>query len=158
VEINVLIEEEFEGRLEAGWLEGLAEQVLTLQGASAETELGLVIAGQERVRALNKSYRGKDAPTDVLAFSTLPDAGETFILPPDGRLHLGEVIISYPQAVIQAGEEGHSVEKELATLITHGVLHLLGFDDETPELRKQMRAREQEILSHLEMGQHQGEP
>ncbi|MBN1862302.1 MAG: rRNA maturation RNase YbeY [Dehalococcoidales bacterium] len=151
MEINVLIEEEFEDCLEAGWLKGLAEQVLTLQEASAETELGLVIAGQERVRALNKNYRGKDVPTDVLAFSTLPDAGEPFILPPDGRLHLGEVIISYPQAVIQAGEESHSVEKEMATLITHGVLHLLGFDDETPELREQMRAREQEILSRLEI-------
>jgi probable rRNA maturation factor len=151
VEINVLIEEEFEDCLEAGWLKGLAKQVLTLQEASAETELGLVIAGQERVRALNKNYRGKDVPTDVLTFSTLPDAGEPFILPPDGRLHLGEVIISYPQAVIQAGEEGHSVEKEMATLITHGVLHLLGFDDETPELREQMRAREQEILSRLEI-------
>jgi probable rRNA maturation factor len=149
VEINVLIEEEFRDCLETGWLQSLAEQVLALQGAGAEAELGLVLASQQRVRALNRSYRGKDVPTDVLAFSTLPAAGEPFVAPPDGRLHLGEVIVSYPQAVIQAGEEGHSIKKEIATLITHGVLHLLGFDDETPELKKQMQAREQEILSHL---------
>ena len=85
MEINVLIEEEFEDCLEAGWLRSLAEQVLTLQETGAETELGLVIASQERVRALNRSYRSKDAPTDVLAFSTLPGTGETFVAPPDGR-------------------------------------------------------------------------
>jgi probable rRNA maturation factor len=149
VEINVLIEEEFKGYLETGWLKSLAEQVLTLQGADVEAELDLFITSQERVQALNQSYRGNDAPTDVLAFSTLPNAGEPFIPPPDGRLHLGEVIVSYPQAVIQAREEGHSIKKEIATLITHGILHLLGFDDETPELKKQMQAREKEILGHL---------
>jgi probable rRNA maturation factor len=149
VEINVLIEEEFESCLEPGWLQRLAEQVLTLQGVGVEAEVGLVITGQERVQELNRSYRGRDIPTDVLAFSTLPSAEEPFVPPPDGQLHLGEVIISYPQAVIQAGEEGHSIKREMATLITHGVLHLLGFDDEEPELKKQMQAREQEILSRL---------
>jgi probable rRNA maturation factor len=149
VEINVLIEEGFRDCLESQWLRILAEQVLTLQEAGAEVELGLVITGQERVQALNRSYRGKDAPTDVLAFSTLPGAGEPFVTPPDGRLHLGEVIVSYPQAVIQAGEEGHSIKKEIATLITHGILHLLGFDHEEPGLKRQMQAREREILSRL---------
>ena len=148
MEINVLIEEEFKKYLETSWLQSLAEQVLTLQDVGPEAELGLVITSQERVRKLNRSYRGKDAPTDVLAFPTLPTAAESspFILPPDGQLHLGEVIISYPQAVIQAREQGHSIKKEIATLITHGVLHLLGFEDEEPELKKQMQAREQEIL------------
>jgi probable rRNA maturation factor len=149
VEINVLIEEGFRDCLESQWLRSLAEQVLTLQEAGAEVELGLVITGQERVQALNRSYRGKDAPTDVLAFSTLPGAGEPFVTPPDGRLHLGEVIVSYPQAMIQAGEEGHSIKKEIATLITHGILHLLGFDHEEPGLKRQMQAREREILSRL---------
>jgi len=148
MEINVLIEEEFEKYLEASWLQSLAEQVLTLQDVGLEAELGLVITSQERVRELNRSYRGKDTPTDVLAFSTLSTAAESspFILPPDGLLHLGEVIISYPQAVIQAGEQGHSIKEEIAILITHGILHLLGFEDEEPELKKQMQAREQEIL------------
>ena len=149
MEINVLIDEGFEEHLDAGWLQGIGEQVLTLEEADPEAELSLVITSQERVRELNRNYRGKDAPTDVLAFSTLPTAGEPFVAPPDGRLHLGEVIVSYPQTVVQAGEEGHSTEKEIAILVTHGVLHLLGYGDETPELKKQMQAREQVILSRL---------
>jgi probable rRNA maturation factor len=65
-------------------------------------------------------------------------------------LHLGEVVISFPQAVIQAEEHGHSVKREIAILIIHGVLHLLGYEDEKPELKLLMSAREREILSHLE--------
>ena len=69
---------------------------------------------------------------------------------PDGKLHLGEVIISYPQAVIQAEEHRHSVKKEVAILIIHGVLHLLGYDHDEPKRRRQMAAREAEILSNVE--------
>jgi probable rRNA maturation factor len=65
-------------------------------------------------------------------------------------LHLGEVVISFPQAVIQAEERGHSVKREVAILIIHGVLHLLGYEDEKPELKRLMSAREREILSHIE--------
>jgi len=150
VEINVLIDEGFEEHLDAGWLEGIGEKVLTLEKTDPQTELSLVITSQERVRELNRHYLGRDAPTDVLAFAMLADEKEpSFVPPPDGIRHLGEVIISYPQAVIQAGEQGHTKEKEMAILVTHGVLHLLGYGDETPELKKEMQAREQVILSRL---------
>ena len=154
VEINVLVDEGQEACLEVSWLQSVAEQVLVAQGVGSETELGLVITSQERVQELNRSYLGRDAPTDVLAFSMLP-AGEElfpFVSPPDGVRHLGEVIISYPQAVIQAEEHGHSIKREIAILIIHGVLHLLGYEDEKPELRRQMAAREGEILSYIEGG------
>jgi len=98
------------------------------------------------VQQLNKSYRGKDEPTDVLAFYM---TSADFIEPPDGVRHLGEVIISYPQAVIQAEEHRHSIKKELAILIIHGVLHLLGYDHEESEQERQMRAREADILSQI---------
>ncbi len=153
MEISVLIDEGFEGYLELGWLQSVAERVLAVQNAGSETEMGLVIANQEKVKQLNRSYRGKDEPTDVLAFSMLPAEqmpGASFPQPPDGVRHLGEVIISYPQAVIQAEEHQHSVKRELAILIIHGVLHLLGYDHETPELEQQMIAREREILSYIE--------
>jgi len=153
MEINVLVDEGLEIGVEMGWLEGIARQVLEAQGAGAQVELGLVLATQERVKELNRDYRGKDEPTDVLAFSAREERGEDqppFIHPPDGLLHLGEVIISYPQAAIQADEHQHSVEKELAILIIHGVLHLLGYEHDKPELERQMRAREAEILSHIE--------
>jgi probable rRNA maturation factor len=155
MEISVLVDEGLEIGVETSWLEGIARQVLEAQGAGAKVELGLVIATQKRVKELNRDYLGKDEPTDVLAFSAREEKGKDqapFIHPPDGLLHLGEVIIAYPQAVIQAEEHQHSVKKELAILIIHGVLHLLGYEHDKPDLARQMRAREAELLSIVEGG------
>ncbi len=159
MEINVLIDEGLEARLEVTWLQKVAGQVLISEAVSPDAELSLVIAGQERVRQLNRDYLGRDAPTDVIAFSMLPEptagaepGAPTFVAPPDGVSHLGEVIISYPQAVIQAEEHHHPVKKELAILIIHGVLHLLGYDHAEPDQESRMRAREAEILSQVEGG------
>ena len=153
MDINVLIDEEFDQYGNTEWLRNIAEQVLTLQDVSPETEVGLVITSQERVQELNENYLGKDTPTDVLAFHMQADVEEPspFVLPPDGVNHLGEVIISYPQAAIQANEQGHSISKEIAILTIHGILHLLGYEDRTPELRQQMTTREQEILSRIKI-------
>jgi probable rRNA maturation factor len=156
MEINVLIDEGFEGCPEASWLQSIVEHVLAAQRTGSGMELSLVIASQERVQQLNRSYRGKDEPTDVLAFSMLPgkETSEVesppFVAPPDGVLHLGEVIISYPQALIQAEEHHHSLKREVAILIIHGVLHLLGYEHDKPELERQMRAREAEVLNSIE--------
>ncbi len=159
MEINVLIDEGFEGCVDEVWLQGIAEQTLVAQNVGSNAELGLVIAGQERVQELNRDYLGKDRPTDVIAFSMLPEpmppgTPETdflpFVAPPDGVLHLGEVIISYPQAVIQAEERQHPIKREVAILIIHGVLHLLGYEDDKPALKCRMTAREAEILSYIE--------
>ncbi len=160
MEINVLIEEGLEEYLGVSWLQSVAEQVLVAQGADSRLELGLVITSQERVRQLNRSYLGKDAPTDVLAFSMLPEpsasgepeASAPFVPPPDGVLHLGEVIVSYPQALIQAEEQRHPVKREIAILIIHGVLHLLGYEHDKPERERPMKTREKEILSCIEGG------
>ena len=155
MEISVLIDEGVEANLDSSWLQSIARQVLAAQGAGAEVEMGLVIATEERVKQLNRDYRGRDEPTDVLAFSAREEVGADlppFVQPPDGVLHLGEVIISYPQAAMQAEEHQHSVKKELAILIIHGVLHLLGYEHDKPKLERQMRAREAELLSHIEGG------
>ena len=154
VEISVLIDEGLKGCPEASWLESVAEKVLVAQGIDSRAELGLVIVSQEKIRQLNLSYLGKDEPTDVLAFSMLTEPPEgdlaPFVAPPDGIKHLGEVIIAYPQAVTQAEEHQHSVKREIAILIIHGVLHLLGYEHDKPELKREMRTREAEILSHIE--------
>ena len=156
MEINVLVNEDLAGCLEADWLEEVARQVLVIQGVEPGAELGLVIVDQEGVRQLNLSYLGKDEPTDVLAFAMLAEqsGGDSapFVVPPDGMQHLGEVIVSYPQAVIQAEEHRHSIKREVAFLIIHGILHLLGYDHDKPELEREMRAREKEILAYLEGG------
>ena len=155
MEINILIDKELKGRLEASWLQKIVEQVLVAQGAGTNVELGLLITTEERVKQLNRDYRGRDEPTDVLAFSAREEVGAElppFVPPPDGVLHLGEVIISYPQAVIQAEEHRHSIKKELAILIIHGVFHLLGYKDDTPEAEFVMRVREAMVLSHIGEG------
>ncbi len=149
-----MVDEGLEDYLEARWLENIAKKVLVAQGADSGAELGLVIVGQERIRQLNLSYLGEDKPTDVLAFSMLPQQpGESkgsFVNPPDGMQHLGEVIISYPQAVAQAEERRHPVKREIAILTIHGILHLLGYDHDKPEPELQMKAREAKILSQVE--------
>ncbi len=153
MEINVLIEASLEENLEVSWLEGVVEQTLVAEGVDPASEAGLVVVGQERIRQLNLSYLGEDRATDVLAFAMLPESAQgeaaPFVAPPDGLKHLGEVIISYPQAVSQAEEHRHPVKREIAVLIIHGVLHLLGYDHDEPEREQKMRAREAEILGMI---------
>ena len=154
MEINILFEEGYERCIEESWLENMVVKVLVAQDVDSKVEVSLVIAGQERVHQLNLSYLGRNAPTDVLAFSMLPEPSgrdiAPFVVPPNGVKHLGEVIISYPQAVIQAQEHHHSIKRETVILIIHGVLHLLGYDHDKPEPEREMRAREAEILAGLE--------
>jgi probable rRNA maturation factor len=154
MEINISIDKGFDGCPSRRWLENVIRQVLEAQGAGTAIEVGLVIATGERVKELNRDYLGEDAPTDVLAFSAMEEneAQSPFIHPPDGLLHLGEVIIAYPQAVLQAEEHGHRLKKELAVLLIHGVLHLLGYDHDAPDSARRMRAREAELLSYIEGG------
>ncbi len=156
MEINILFDEGLEGCLKRGWLQGIAEQALITQGINNDIEMGLVIAGQKRVQELNKAYLGRDKATDVLAFAMLPvsstEQESSFATPPDGVKHLGEVIICYPQAIIQAEEHLHSIKREVAILIIHGVLHLLGYDHGEPEPARLMAAREAAILKIVEGG------
>lgn len=154
MEINILVDEGVEADLELSWLEAIARRVLAAENVGAQTEMGLVISSGERVRELNRDYRGRDEPTDVLAFSAREEADglPPFIPPPDGVLHLGEVIISYPQALIQAEEHGHPLKKELAILLIHGLLHLLGYDHEKSNAERKMQAREKEFLGLIEGG------
>ncbi len=150
MEIDVLIDQEFKTLIKTGWLKKAAQAALSREGVIESVELGIVLTGQDKIRELNSKYRGKDEPTDVLAFSTEEGADlAQFILPPDGVRHLGEVIISHPQAASQASERHHPVEREIAILLIHGVLHLLGYEHDKPELEQAMKAREAEILSQI---------
>ncbi|MFH1651085.1 MAG: rRNA maturation RNase YbeY [Chloroflexota bacterium] len=148
VTINVLIEGRFRDCPDAAWLRQAAARVLRAEGIGETVEVGLVITGQKQIRELNRTYRGIDAPTDVLSFFMTPENEEMpFVAPPDGTRRLGEVIISCPQAKRQAKSQDHSLLDELAILITHGVLHLLGYDHEKPGDARKMRRREAEILA-----------
>ena len=152
-EIGISIEEEFKELLDEEWARRVAQQILKAENVTPPYEVSIVFTDSETVQKLNRDFRGVDEPTDVIAFQMLPqkETETTFILPPDGVTRLGEVIISYPQAVEQAREQGHSVDKELALLIIHGILHLLGYDHEQPEEEKRMRGREQELLGKCQL-------
>ena len=152
-EINVYIEKKLKVSVEETWLMSIAQKALEAEGVEL-AELGLVIADAKTVQQLNRTYRGADEPTDVLAFDMPSGADQKhkppFVYPPDGIRHLGEIIISHPQALQQAQQQGHSIDQELALLTVHGVLHLLGYDHEQPEQGQRMRAKEEEILSKLD--------
>jgi len=147
-EIEISVEEKFRNLVGEDWVRRIAQQVLKAEGVASPYEVSLVFTDSEMVKQLNRDYRGVDEPTDVLAFYMLSQKGadSSFALPPDGVTRLGEVIISYPQAVAQAKEQGHSPERELALLVIHGILHLLGYDHEEPEEESKMRERERELL------------
>ena len=126
-------------------------------------QLGVVIADDDTVRRLNNQHRGVDQVTDVLSFSTIsqgcwegdweptskPTGKGLFLLPPHEPQPLGEVIISYPQVERQARASGEQIEQELALLLVHGVLHLLGYDHAEPKEETAMKALEQKALSRL---------
>lgn len=147
-EVEVFVEEKFRSLIDEGWARRIAQTVLKAEEVALPYEVSLVFTDSETVKQLNRDYRGVDEPTDVLAFYMLPqkEADDSFALPPDGVTRLGEVIISYPQAIEQAREQGHSPERELALLVIHGILHLLGYDHEEPEEEAKMREREKELL------------
>jgi probable rRNA maturation factor len=152
IQLSIQIEKPFVGLVSKQWLRRAVKLTLAHTGISSPVELGLVIAGDDTVHELNRNYRNMDRTTDVIAFS-LSEQGavdnQPFITPPDDVIHLGEVIVSYPQAKRQAHEQRHSLERELALLVAHGVLHLLGYDHELPEQAEKMRSMEVRILNAI---------
>lgn len=142
-------------------LSRIAERAITTELGPASAPPSIVIADDATVRELNRRHRGLDEVTDVLAFSfrhegeyhgpetpsrASPDS-QGFVLPPGEDEGLGEVIISYPQAERQAATAGHSIDRELALLVAHGVLHLLGYDHMSAEDEVAMRAKEEMVLA-----------
>ena len=147
-QIGIHVEDEFRASVDGSWVKKIIRQVFRDEGIPSPYEVSLVVTDSETVQRLNRDYRGIDEPTDVLAFYMLPQKGAdfSFALPPDGVTRLGEVLVSYPQALAQAKQQGHSLERELALLVIHGILHLLGYDHEKPAEESKMRERERELL------------
>lgn len=145
--VDVQIDDEFADRVSAEQLARIVEIVLDQEAQPEHAEVTLVITGNERIRELNRSFRDADEPTDVLSFPS--NEGPQFVTPQELAPYLGDVIVSYPIAVEQAQEQGHPVEKEMALLIVHGCLHLLGYDHATEEDQQRMWARQDEILRLL---------
>lgn len=142
--IDIQIDSHFAGKVKEDRLRRVIAQALELEGRSGG-ELTILITGDEQIQELNKRYRGVNAPTDVLSFSVV-GAREAFVTPPEASPYLGDIVVSYPRAVEQAQEYGHSVEEEMDLLAVHGLLHLLGYDHETEAKRRAMWAKQEHIL------------
>jgi probable rRNA maturation factor len=130
--------------LDAHALERVAAHALALERVGRPAELSVVITDDPAIQALNRTYRHTDSATDVLSFSQAE--GEEFAVPDGGTPHLGDVIISLETARRQAGDVGLELQDEMAHLLVHGILHLLGYDHEAHDDETVMRAHEDAIL------------
>jgi probable rRNA maturation factor len=182
--------------LDEAMLERVATLALAGAGVDLAVELSVLITDDERLRALNRDFRGRDEVTDVLSFPLLeaplvhapaselwgppadvetmrnrethsgvveyahergdpPDETDerlgasrvAFVAPPELPLHLGDIAISAPKAERQAAAAGHGPAWELAYLLAHGVLHLVGYDDHTEDGYGAMVAIQEDVLA-----------
>lgn len=146
--LNADLPEEWEHEVDLAVLTAVAETLLGAEGWGGVVEVELLLVDDEAIQELNRQYRDLDAATDVLSFPLLgADEAALFVLPPDGVQRLGDIVISVPRAVAQAGEYGHSAAREVAYLFAHGLLHLLGYDHEVEDARREMRLREEGALA-----------
>ncbi len=107
---------------------------LLMDEEGSSGELNVLFADDGYVKELNSRFLSKKSPTDVLAF------------PMDSEGVIGDIAVSADRALEQAAEYGHSVDRELALLAIHGALHLCGYRDGSPEERRLMEKRQDEIL------------
>lgn len=118
------------------------------EGVEANSELSVTFVSNERIHEINREYRDKDAPTDVISFAMEElGEGEIELTGVDMPRVLGDIIISIPRAREQAEEYGHSFIRELGFLTVHGFLHLLGYDHMNDAEEKQMFTLQKEILN-----------
>lgn len=136
-------------RLSLRRLRQIARQPFATLGYQRDCELSLTLTDDQRIHELNRDYRQKDQPTDVLSFATLDSPESAASFPAQLPLPLGDIVISLDTVKRQAQENSVETEAELAWVLIHGVLHLLGYDHQTPAERDVMRALEVESLNYL---------
>ena len=117
----------------------------------AAIEVSVRLTSDEEVHALNRQYRGKDSPTNVLSFPMVqPDLLDTVTLnSDDGEVLLGDIVLAHGVCARAAGERGVSLSEHFTHLVVHGVLHLLGYDHQTDEDAEAMEAIERDALAAL---------
>ena len=174
IQVSVAVDEAFTHLVVEEWLEGVAKAALSVALVSPDAgQMSLLITDDVTVQTLNHRFRGLNEVTDVLSFSTVypghwegDDAGGIelpgddaqdepsafdFVMPPGEPEPLGELIVSYPQMRRQAEARGIPLERELAHLIIHGVLHLIGHDHVESEEAAEMQSKEQAALRSLQL-------
>lgn len=129
------------------FLRKVVRTTLRLAPCPEDAEVCLTLTNDCIMRHLNLHYRDQDRPTDVLAFAL--EEGQAMQLPPGMPRQLGDVVVSVETTLRQAYEHASSPESELAWVICHGVLHLLGYDHQDEAQLRRMREREQAVLAAL---------
>lgn len=148
-----------------GWPDGVDWETLALRAANAafartphdglrrkrvSIEISVKLSDDAEVQTLNRDYRGKDAPTNVLSFPMVPpDLLETLCNSDDGEVLLGDIVLARETCVREAEEKGIPLANHVTHLIVHGVLHLLGYDHMVDEEAEAMEALEIEALAAL---------
>ena len=156
--IDLQVRDEFVAAVPEHLLRRVARIALDRERLAGTHRVTVLIADDDTLRALNRDFNDTDEVTDVLAFSTRegwrdgrpprPAPGdEAFPMLPGERDRLGDVAISCPEAARQAKVAGTSLDRELALLVAHGILHLLGFDHADPRREAEMSARTRAILA-----------
>lgn len=118
-------------------------------GAASGAEIGIVLADDALVHRLNRDYRGKDRPTNVLSFALLDDEDEEVEAVAGAPILVGDVILAHGTVEAESGAQGKTLDDHAIHLVVHGVLHLLGYDHETDEDAERMERLEARILDGL---------
>ncbi|MBI4038962.1 rRNA maturation RNase YbeY [Candidatus Daviesbacteria bacterium] len=132
--INIIVNSDPRYNVNKAGIRAIAAQVFKKGGIIGKIELGINIVGDRKMHELNRKYRGINSTTDILSFALedynqanlahIPRIG--FVASPDKWLRLGDIVISYPQALEDASMDAISVDEEIKTLVEHGLGHLLG--------------------------------
>lgn len=125
-----------------------AECVINEELDPENVEISLSFVTADEIRDLNNNYRNIDKPTDVLSFPLIEDFNE---IGTDEEIMLGDVVICLEKAREQAGEYGHSEEREIVYLFVHSVCHLLGYDHMEDDEKTEMRAAEEKVMKSLDL-------
>ena len=148
-------------------LKEIAEAVIQASlkdvGCPWDAEVNLLVTGEERIREMNRDFRGIDRVTDVLSFPMLEfersgdfsflrkEEDDSAFNPSTGELLLGDIVICAGRAALQAQEYGHSVKREFAFLTAHSMLHLTGFDHMEEKERLEMEEHQRRIMEAVEI-------
>jgi probable rRNA maturation factor len=150
-------------------LETVVLRTLSQVGIDQPVQVSVLITTEDMIRSLNKQYRSQDTPTDVLSFPLLEkpivnapadqlwmpsdlhigeenQTKQTFVTPPNIIMQLGDIVISWPTVKRQASEVGHTSAYELLFLLSHSVLHLVGYDDQTEAGYQSMIRLQQAVM------------
>ncbi len=141
-EVTILVDAEYREKINIELYKQCAVEVLEIEKADSGM-LSLVFTDQEHIHSLNLEYAGVDEPTDVLSFA------DGDIDPTTDRISFGDVIIAVPVAEANASSHNRQLEEELALLVIHGILHLLGFDHASPDDKRVMWDRQSTVLADL---------